>query len=466
MKPALHRCSALPVSRFSDFPIQRLLIFCALIFPLAARAQFTPVGLNLTHSVSGQFIIMGLPAPSHLSQSPANAADTNLVRLEPALLSVSAERIRESLGRALEIKPGSPWRGKIFLALHPAQSLDEPVMIISRAAAGGWEYQVQLPDILPQPRFARALTGVLLLEFANRNARDHSAEIPAWLIDGLSRKLLADDLVEMVLSSPDKIVNGLAQNRTVETQHPRDPLAAPRRVLQNNSALTFEQLTWPTEAQMNGDDDGVYRASAQVFVSALLGLKNGPDHLRAMLANLPDSYNWQTTFHNAFAENFPRPLDLEKWWALQIVGFAARDPGPHWTPAVSRERLAAILSVPVEIRSASNALPERAEIPLQAVLRNFDPPQQTMILQTRLRDLEIAQFRMAPSLAAMAEGYRKVLADFLGEHKSAALSSVRTGRAPVHSQRIGTHAILKKLDELDAQRRQMEANIKPDVFKP
>jgi hypothetical protein len=466
MKTTLPRCSDSTISRFNDSTIQRLLIFCVLIFPLTVRAQFSPVGLNITRSISGQFVIMGLAAPSRLARLPANAADTNLVRLEPALLSVSAERIKEALGRDLGIKPGSPWRGKIFLALHPAQSLDEPVTIVSRAAATGWEYQVQLPDVLPQTRFVRALTGVLLLEFANRNANDHSAEIPAWLADGFSQRLLADDLTEMVLSSPDKLINGLPQSRTVATQNHADPLADARRVLQNNSALTFGQLSWPSEAQLNGDDGGVYRASAQIFVGALLGLKDGPDDLRAMLANLPGCYNWQTAFQNAFAENFPRTLDLEKWWALQIVSFATRNLGPHWTPAVSREQLDTILSVPVDVRSSSNALPERAEISLQAVLRNFDPPEQETILQAKLRDLQIAQFRLAPSLAALSDAYQKVLADFLGESKSAAPLTTQAGRASAASQKISASAALKRLDELDAQRRQMEADIKPDGFQP
>jgi hypothetical protein len=142
--------------------------------------------------------------------------------------------------------------------------------------------------------------------------------------------------------------------------------------LRNHPALTFEQLSWPTGAQLSGADGGVYRASAQLFVNELLGLKNGRAHLRAMLETLPDCYNWQTAFQSAFRENFPRPLDVEKWWALQVVGFAARDPGPMWTPAASRDRLDEILSVPVEMRTASNALPAHAQISLQAVIRNWD----------------------------------------------------------------------------------------------
>ena len=96
-------------------------------------------------------------------------------------------------------------------------------------------------------------------------------------------------------------------------------------------------MSWPDEAQLSGADGGVYRASAQLFVNELLELKDGPAHLRAMLATLPEFYNWQTAFQSAFREDFPRPLDVEKWWALQVVNFVARDPGPAWTPAVSRD---------------------------------------------------------------------------------------------------------------------------------
>ena len=103
---------------------------------------------------------------------------------------------------------------------------------------------------------------------------------------------------------------------------------------------------------------------------------------------LPRCYNWQTAFRAAFATDFPQPLDLEKWWALQTAGFAARGAGPAWTPAASRDKLDEILSVPVEIRSASNSLPAHAEISLQAVIRNFDFARQQDVLQTRLRDLE------------------------------------------------------------------------------
>ena len=420
MNSALHRCirKLLRPVQWSDDSTVRRFNFSAPVYFL--RGDFFDVRPRADSACQTRLHRAVFPASSssparrpaaksRLAARPEIATNADFVRLEPALLAVSAERIKASLRRELDLNPNAPWRGKIFLALHPAQSTDEDVAIVSEHFADGWNYQVRLPDVLPRTRFARAMTGVLLLEFANRKARAHSAEIPAWLTDGLSRQLFADDWQKDILSSPAKMVNGLPVSRTVTTERGLDPLAGTRRILRNEPALTFEQLSWPTGAQLSGADGGVYRASAQLFVNELLELKNGRAHLRAMLESLPDCFNWQTAFQSAFRENFPRPLDVEKWWALQVVGFAARDAGPLWTPAASREQLDEILSVPVEMRMASNALPAHVNISLQAVIRNWDPARRDALLQAKLRDLELAQLRMAAPLVALTDGYRRAL---------------------------------------------------------
>jgi len=185
-----------------------------------------------------------------------------------------------------------------------------------------------------------------------------------------------------------------------------------------------------------------------------------------MLEALPDCYNWQMAFQRAFRENFPRPLDVEKWWALQVVGFAARDPGPRWTPAASRAQLDEILSVPVEMRMASNALPAHIKISLQAVIRNWDRARRDAILQTKLRDLELAQLRMAAPLAALTDGYRRALADYLGSGKRPSLVRRWIKHPFASSSKTTVNDTLKKLDALDARRRAIESAIKPDIFRP
>ncbi|HUZ07689.1 MAG TPA: hypothetical protein VMV89_09400, partial [Candidatus Paceibacterota bacterium] len=405
MKRALHRSFGSTVQQFNG----RTILVCALLFPLAAGAQFSTVETGSARSASGQFIVIGGQAVSRLASLRAVATNADLVRLEPALLAVSAERLKESLRQRLGISRSAGWSGKIFLDLHPARSLNEDVNVSSTRFLNNWNYRVELPDVVSRTRLLRAMTAVLLLEFADRGAGAHPAEIPAWLTDGLSQQLATAGLPGDILSPPDKIIGGLdlteidAAHRGVNPLDDArqglhfwtfdgsygysavDPLADVRRVLEKFPALTFEQLSWPDGAQVSGADGGAYRASAKLFVSSLLGLKDGPARLRMMLQKLPQCYNWQTAFLDAFREDFSTQLDVEKWWALQVVDFSARDPGPQWTPAASRDRLDEILSVPVEMRAASNDLPSHAEISLQAVIRNFDSDQQEPVLQARLR---------------------------------------------------------------------------------
>jgi hypothetical protein len=450
----------------SDFGCAAVLLG---VFFATAPARSSLPDANLARSVSGQFIVTRDPA-SPVEWSPATmhavATNADLVRLEPALLAVSAERVKQKLWHELGINSATPWQGKVFLTLRPARSLDDNVTVLSRHFADGWNYRVALPDVLPRTRFLRAVTGVVLLEFANRGGPVRSAEIPAWLTDGLSQQLLATGTVELVLSSPTRTVNGLVESRTVATQRGLDPLADEREILRDHPALTFEQLSWPTDGQVSGADGGVYLASAHLFVSDLLKLKNGPKNLCAMLQASPDYFNWQTAFQNAFRADFAQPLNVEKWWALQVVSFLAHDPGPTWTPAASREKLDEILSVAVDFRTASNALPVHAEVSLQAVIRNFDSARQTAILQVKLRDLELAELRMARPLAPLAAGYRAALADYLGQgRRTAPVTPFSKHPAPVPAK-AGARETLAKLDELDRQRRTVESAIKPDVLKP
>jgi hypothetical protein len=428
---------------------------CALVvglmtFLAAARGQ-SPLLPPQTSSASGQFIVSLTPASQPYFRRADAGTNTEFIRLEPSLLAVSAERFKLALWRQIGLAPNTPWHGKIFLALHEARSTDETVFIAAEPFLRNWNYRLELPNLVARNRCARALSSVLLLEIANRHTPvgDASAVIPDWLVDGLAREILQSAETGVILSAPAKALNTIPQTRLDEKRHGLDPLAGVRSVLQKFPALTFQQLSWPTGAQMNGDDGGVYLASAQLFVHDLLALENGPARVRTLLAELSAHANWQSAFLAAFHENFRRPLDVEKWWALRVVAFAARAPGPQWTPTVSCDRLNAVLAVPVNIRYTSNSLPEYAEISLQTAMKNFSSDQQMDILQTRLRDLQLVQFRLTPALAPVADGYRQVLADYLSGRKKS-----RSFRQP------DAAAAIRQLDVLDARRRDDEAKIK------
>ncbi len=216
-------------------------------------------------SVSGQFVVINAnPFPSSVRPRAApNNAD--IVRLDPALLAVSAERVKQAVWRELDVNSMTPWRGRIYLALHPATARNENVVIISTRFAGVWNYRVELPEFVSRTRLTRALTGAVLLELANRdNSGVRSAEIPAWLTEGLAQRVLSASASELIMSPPDKLVNGLPESQFMAVERGVDPLANARPVLREHPALTFEQLSWPEDAQLSGDRRHLQRQRAIV----------------------------------------------------------------------------------------------------------------------------------------------------------------------------------------------------------
>ena len=445
-----------------------LLAFTSGIFLCAPglRAQLTDAALG-TRSVSGQFIIHNVDAISPLQHDPAFATNANYVRIEPALLAVSAERFKNGFLRLIGLPDDSPWTGNIILNVRGAKTPDETVTLSVGPLVRTWACQVELPDLITVPRYSRAMCSALLLEYADRSSTDlsHVPELPSWLADGMGRQIMADDMENTVVSVPSQTTDGVMEGRTDETQRGIDPLADARKTLQNNAALTFDQLCWPSPAQLDGVDGGVYAASAQLLTARLLDLPNGPALMRTFLAKLSSVLNWQTAFYATYREYFRRPLDVEKWWSLQVVRFAIRDPGPHWTTATSQERLDKILAVPVEYRSTSNSLPVHTEVSYQAVILNFAPAQRHATLDLKLRDLELAVLRLAPPFSSIAMGYITALRDYLGENPRRTV--VSTGRANLNAPHTASSkATLQKLDELDKIRRDTEIHLANTVPGP
>jgi hypothetical protein len=424
-----------------------------------ATAQPSLSDVTTVKSVSGQFTVTGRTQFSPLLRRPDVANNTNLVRLEPALLAVSAERFRATLWPLLGIRPDTAWNGKIFLALRPARTTADDVNLNIIPLPQTWNYRLELPDLLPRQRYARALTAAMLLEIANRPNRSggRSAELPPWLVDGLGQLVLASAPEKMILSAPDKKIDGVRQSRTAKNSRGPDPLASARETLKYSTPPGFDDLCWPTGIQLDGLDDGAYLAGAQLFTSELLGLKNGPEMMRDFLARLSGCLNWQTAFYAAYHEHFRRPLDVEKWWALRVVRFAARDRGPRWSAAASRDQLANLLAVPVEFRASSNALPEHTTISLQTALKNFTGEERENVLRLKQRDLELAQFRLSAPYSGLADGYRAALAEFLGDKFSAKKTAADKRGNPRPTASISE--IVKKMDALDARRREFEQKL-------
>lgn len=406
----------------------------------SALAQFDPLEVVSARSYSGQFIVQSpryLAAPSTLRF----ATNETHVQLDPSLALVSCERIKQILGR--ELATSAPWRGKVFLSLVPAKSPDDLVKINAQQFRDGWDYRVQLPQVIERGRYVRAIVQVLLLEMANRGAFERSAELPVWLVEGITEQLLTSDQMAIILSSPRLGAKPVAIDSVYFDSRKPDPLTPARKELALRQPLTFEELSWPSSAQLSGDGGPVYRLSAQLFVTELERLEGGRQCLRAMVETLPRYRNWQFAFLQAFQAWFQRPLDVEKWWALQAVHFTGRDLAQTWSAEVSGEKLAEALRVPVQLRSGANTLPQLGDVNLQTVIREWEAPQQTGVVQEKIQQLTLLRQRVADSFVTLVDEYRETLSAYL-ENRD------HTGLIPFRKNVLRRHAAITAVQRLDA----------------
>jgi hypothetical protein len=383
----------------------------ALFLASQACGQVVPPGSVLARSHSGQFLVQGRPFGSLPGISPNLSTNQNLLSLDPTLVTVSCERIKQLLWRELGTAGG--WNGKIFLSVYPANAAGDPISLTSERFRDGWQYRIELPSLIDRPRYVRAIVNALLLEMANRSTTGRSAEIPLWLSEGLTQGLLASEAIEIILAPPRPAPDGVSPPATFVIARKENPLVQVHKNLCARPSLSFQQLSWPAPNQFDGADGVLYGSSAQLFVSELLRLKSGPACLRAMLAELPRHYNWQFAFLQAFNQHFQRPLDVEKWWTLQLVHFTGRELAQTWPVDESWQKLDALISSKVQVHAQTNELPLQAEVTLQKIIREWDSARQTRALSTKLHELEQLRLRLAPELIPLADSYQQALRTYL-----------------------------------------------------
>ena len=305
-----------------------LYLFSALV-PTLSQAQLVQPDVVVAKSRSGQFVIHSKSSAALSAQVSNLQRDFNFVRLDPALLTVSCERIKQILWR--ELRAPDTWSGKVFINVYPVSSRDDPIMLSSTEFRDGWQYELTLPSILERGRYVRAIARVLLLELANRKASEHSAELPLWLVEGLSEQLLRSSQVEIILPPPEESGASIRLSSVVVNARKDNPLEHAHVEMCAGRPLSFQQLSWPEADQLVGRAGELYRSSAQLFVSELLGLTDGRACLLAMLRDLPQYYNWQFAFFHAFQNHSMRIFNGR--WILRSGGRFTWHilPGANWS---------------------------------------------------------------------------------------------------------------------------------------
>jgi hypothetical protein len=409
------------------------------------------------YSLTRQFVIISSrDVPNAYARMPSSA--TNLVRLDPNFLAVSCERIKKAL--LAELGAPDRWRGKISLQLHSFNNAAENVVITSTKYGDRWSYWVDLPDRIEKSRLVATVVEMLLLEMANRDGADRSAEIPAWLSQGLAEQLLLSTTLELVVQPPTETESGVTLRRLFHDDRRANPLAQAHDELLNTAPLTLEELSWPGDRSFTGDAGQAYRSCAQVFVVELLRLNNGRSLMHDFITELPHHLNWQISFLKAYQSRFSGLRDLEKWWALRMVNFIGRDLSRTWPGPESLRKLDEVIRPTVQVRTAVDQLPMRTEVTLQTIIRDWDFLRQSQMLQTKLQQLALLRNQVSPEVVPLVDSYRKVLEVYLRNRTKAGFTRLVNARSTPGLDRIA-QPILQELDRIDTQRDQLRPTEEP-----
>lgn len=426
-----------------------------LVFWLGARAgslqefqrAFT---IGAHHSLSGQFVVHDLPPANVFSHNRPRLKETNWVELDPTLLPISCDRIKKCLLAQLGVR--DQWKDKIFINLYRSDDGDETITVMPARFGHDWAYQLDIPDRIERSRLVSGIVEILLLEIAQRES-DHSAEIPAWLSQGMSREVLFSAEEELVLERPHGFENGLLMSLLTRTNLLQNPLIAAHEELQATPPLTLEELSWPKPGQFDGLSGQAYRSSAQLFVHQLLHLPDGRQCFRAFLSELPRHLNWQIAFTRAFRSHFSTQLDVEKWWALQLIQFTDRNLAQTLRPDESWQKLDEIVRPAVEVRTSTNELPLHTQVTLQSIIQDWDVPRQAQLLREKSQQLLFLRIHVSQDLVYLVDDYRRALDEYVKKRDK----TVRPMAGNLFAPPLDDLArnTLRALDELETRRQQL-----------
>jgi hypothetical protein len=396
-------------------------------------------GAATVASHTGQFVVHGSGFPKrHVREANTNVVP--LINVEPQMLAVTAERTKRAFLQ--ELRQQDVFRDKIHAIILDFAAPSQPVQLISEVYLDGFQYRLAIPGRVEHTRLVRALTQTLLLEFGNRGSK-RSAELPRWLIEGMTRQVLSSVVPTYVVNEEMSSVEVLGYDR----------LSYSRAYLSTNTPMTVQELSFhegdPAQEQR-------FEACAHMMVHELLKLQGGPGLMVQFLRLLPHTLNWQTAFFQVYGRHFAGPLALEKWWMLAWTDQKNRPAQAIWPKETALDRLNALLLTSMETSVSTNSIPQRRDVPLQELLARGNYSVQRSIFSQKVQQLYFIGANLPAEVAPLARAYRETLENYL-QRRGADEAQPGLKKDPEQRAQVLTRTAARALDQLDSAREDLKA---------
>ena len=414
----------------------------------AAPAQFSRFcptcnfhGVESFVNQSGQFVVHGSTVPFRPPPDATN--NPAIIELEPQLVVVTAERTKRALCQTL--RASDDFQDKIHISVLDRAPVGQHVTVVSQIHSDGFVYKAGFPARIEAMQFARGLMQVILLEYANRGGK-RAAELPFWLVEGLTRQVVT--AVE-----PAYVLN--RKPMTTETVG-YDRLGTTRSFLETNSPLSIQDLSFPRLAGAGEETRSRFEASAHLLVNRLLALPDGPVLMSRFLRALPQTMNWQTAIFSVYKDHFDGPLSFEKWWMMNWLEFRKRQAPEYWPLALTLNRLDALLLSSMEVRSGTNNIPSQRLVSPQQLLQSTDFSVQRELLGQKVQQMFFMMVNVPTSVLPLWSAYQNALESYLQKRS---LLDYQPALKSEPEQRLQSlvKSTVTVLDELDFARGELKA---------
>lgn len=413
--------------------------------PFAGAAAFPESHTAISRS--GQFVVSGPRSPLTPALSPSDSGSP-FRELQPPTLAVSCERVKAEFLRLLHLpdrwRAGGGQTGKILVGIDPLRSTNAPLAVQVTPFDTGWQFLVALPSRTTEDRLVRVLVQALILELANRSGRSRVAEVPLWLVEGLTQSVLRSAPQNLVLQPHSRTDDNFLMSGRLD--HVRAQLA-------RHPPLSFHQLSQPDLDRMEERQWDLYAACAHLLVRELSHLPQGPHRLADWITRLPDHWNWQSGFLEVYRPEFHSLLDVEKWWSLSLALFTGRNAAQAWPRDFTLRKLDEALHPVGLLPGAGNQV---SRVPLETILREWDFARQSHVLRRFLQQLHAIRLHAPPDLSPIIHRYADVVEEYLAGRRQAGFAPATRGQ-PILSTRILTRDAVNRLRDLDAERARLAA---------
>ena len=305
----------------------------------------------------------------------------------PPVVCAYAERMKRGWLDRLDLRDN--WRDPIVIVVRerePAE-LGAPAVVMDTVQLDmglGYRIRCLTPPPLDEARFRLALVQALCAEWANRTQpilrRQPfvTAPLPLWLVDGLTQSI--GERTEL---------QGAAARRSVNAGRP----VRARDVM--------ETMVLPSDPM----ERELFEANACLFTEGLLTLGDGAHMLQRFLTALAALKSVTAAFCAVYHNDFPHPVALEKWWALQLAHCMVTQPAQSLAVMETTRQLDELLRLTVRLADGSTNEVSLTEQPPEFLWRQTGQEWLKTGIEDRIQRLEVLRAQAHPRYRAVIGGY-------------------------------------------------------------